>query len=96
MTEGTNKVISICHYKEGSGPSQLERRDKTASVTVKDNVPRGTVVAQLEEKLTTMEKPVGVNYIWGGDQENQSEGFGTLGFALLAAIILSCDGRIIR
>jgi HAE1 family hydrophobic/amphiphilic exporter-1 len=47
----------------------------------------GTVVAQLEEKLTTMEKPVGVNYIWG-DQENQSEGFGTLGFALLAAIIL--------
>jgi HAE1 family hydrophobic/amphiphilic exporter-1 len=35
-----------------------------------------------------MKKPVGVNYIWGGDQENQSEGFGTLGFALLAAIIL--------
>jgi HAE1 family hydrophobic/amphiphilic exporter-1 len=29
-----------------------------------------------------------LNYIWGGDQENQSEGFGTLGFALLAAIIL--------
>jgi HAE1 family hydrophobic/amphiphilic exporter-1 len=25
-----------------------------------------------------MEK-LGVNYIWGGDQENQSEGFGTLG-----------------
>jgi HAE1 family hydrophobic/amphiphilic exporter-1 len=23
-----------------------------------------------------------VNYIWGGDQENQSEGFGTLGFLL--------------
>jgi HAE1 family hydrophobic/amphiphilic exporter-1 len=54
----TNKVISICHYKEGSGPSQLERRDKTASVTVKGQtvgVPVGTVVAQLEEKLTTME-----------------------------------------
>jgi HAE1 family hydrophobic/amphiphilic exporter-1 len=84
--------------KEGSGPSQLERRDKTASVTVKGQtvgVPRNCC-AQLEE-LTTMEKPVGVNYIWGGDQENQSEGFGTLGFALLAAIILvSCDGRIIR
>jgi HAE1 family hydrophobic/amphiphilic exporter-1 len=44
-----------------------------------------------------MEKPVGVNYIWGGDQENQSEGFGTLGFALLAYNLgLSCDGRIIR
>jgi HAE1 family hydrophobic/amphiphilic exporter-1 len=35
-----------------------------------------------------MEKPVGVNYIWGGDQENQSEGFGTLGFALLPIILV--------
>jgi multidrug efflux pump subunit AcrB len=35
-----------------------------------------------------MEKPVGVNYIWGGDQENQSEGFGTLGFLLLAIILV--------
>jgi HAE1 family hydrophobic/amphiphilic exporter-1 len=85
------KLSQFATVKEGSGPSQLERRDKTASVTVKGQtvgVPVGTVVAQLEEKLTTMKKPVGVNYIWGGDQENQSEGFGTLGFALLAAIIL--------
>ncbi|MDI1303639.1 MAG: efflux RND transporter permease subunit [bacterium] len=85
------KLSQFATVKEGSGPSQLERRDKTASVTVKGQtvgVPVGTVVAQLEAKLTTMKKPVGVNYIWGGDQENQSEGFGTLGFALLAAIIL--------
>ncbi|CAM2829700.1 efflux RND transporter permease subunit [Flavobacterium frigoris] len=85
------KLSQFATVKEGSGPSQLERRDKTASVTVKGQtvgVPVGTVVAQLESKLTTMKKPVGVNYIWGGDQENQSEGFGTLGFALLAAIIL--------
>jgi HAE1 family hydrophobic/amphiphilic exporter-1 len=37
--------------KEGSGPSQLERRDKTASVTVKGQtvgVPRNCC-AQLEE-----------------------------------------------
>jgi HAE1 family hydrophobic/amphiphilic exporter-1 len=51
-------------------------------------VPVGTVVATLEKTLQKMKKPTGVNYIWGGDQENQSEGFGTLGFALLAAIIL--------
>ncbi len=42
----------------------------------------------MQEKIDKLEKPVGVNYIWGGDQENQSEGFGTLGIALLAAIIL--------
>jgi hypothetical protein len=33
--EVNNKTITICSIKEGSGPSQLERRDKTASVTVK-------------------------------------------------------------
>ncbi len=85
------KLSQFASVKEGSGPSQLERRDKTASVTVKGQtvgVPVGTVVATLEKTLQKMKKPAGVNYIWGGDQENQSEGFGTLGFALLAAIIL--------
>src|SRR5690606_25535424 len=33
-------------------------------------------------------KPAGVNWIWGGNMENQSEGFGTLGVALMAAIML--------
>lgn len=85
------KLSQFATIKEGSGPSQLERRDKTASVTVQGQnvgVPAGTIVQQWQEKLDKLEKPTGVNYIWGGDQENQSEGFGTLGFALLAAIIL--------
>jgi HAE1 family hydrophobic/amphiphilic exporter-1 len=85
------KLSQFASIKEGSGPSQLERRDKTASVTVKGQnvgVPVGTIVGQWQEKIDKIEKPADVNYIWGGDQENQSEGFGTLGIALLAAIIL--------
>tara|TARA_R110000868_G_scaffold147118_3_gene368314 strand:+ start:8732 stop:11905 length:3174 start_codon:yes stop_codon:yes gene_type:complete len=85
------KLSQFATTSEGSGPSQLERRDKTASVTVQGQnvgVASGTIVTQWQEKLDKLEKPVGVNYIWGGDQENQSEGFGTLGIALLAAIIL--------
>lgn len=85
------KLSQFAVISEGSGPSQLERRDKTASVTVKGQtvgVPVGTVVATLEKQLKTIKKPIGVNYIWGGDQEKQGEGFGTLGAALLAAIIL--------
>jgi HAE1 family hydrophobic/amphiphilic exporter-1 len=76
---------------EGSGPSQLERRDKTASVTVKGQnvgISSGTIVSQWEEKINKLKKPVGVDYIWGGQKENETEGFGTLGIALLAAIIL--------
>jgi HAE1 family hydrophobic/amphiphilic exporter-1 len=85
------KLSQFASITEGSGPSQLERRDKTASVTVKGQnvgVASGTIVTQWKAKLEKLQKPVGVNYIWGGDQENQSEGFGTLGIALLAAIIL--------
>ncbi|HEY6144041.1 MAG TPA: efflux RND transporter permease subunit [Flavobacterium sp.] len=85
------KLSQFASITEGSGPSQLERRDKSASVTVQGQnvgVPTGTIVTQWQEKLDKLQKPVGVNYIWGGDQENQSEGFGTLGIALLAAIIL--------
>jgi hydrophobe/amphiphile efflux-1 (HAE1) family protein len=85
------KLSQFAAITEGSGPSQLERRDKSASVTVQGQnvgVPTGTIVTQWQAKLDKLQKPVGVNYIWGGDQENQSEGFGTLGIALLAAIIL--------
>jgi hydrophobe/amphiphile efflux-1 (HAE1) family protein len=85
------KLSQFATITEGSGPSKLERRDKTASVTVQGQnigVSAGTIVTQWQEKLDKLEKPTGVSYIWGGDQENQSEGFGTLGIALLAAIIL--------
>jgi HAE1 family hydrophobic/amphiphilic exporter-1 len=70
---------------EGSGPSKLERRDKTASVTVQGQnigVSAGTIVTQWQEKLDKLEN-LRVSYIWGGDQENQSEGFGTLGMPYL-------------
>ena len=85
------KLSQFAKISEGSGPSQLERRDKSASVTVQGQnvgVASGTIVTKWQEKLDKLQKPVGVNYIWGGDQENQSEGFGTLGIALLAAIVL--------
>ncbi|WP_291122797.1 efflux RND transporter permease subunit [Empedobacter sp. UBA7620] len=78
---------------QSSGPSFLERRDKTPSVTVQaQSVGRttGDIVTDFKNSLTKIDakKPTGVSYVWGGDEENQSEGFGTLGYALLAAIIL--------
>jgi HAE1 family hydrophobic/amphiphilic exporter-1 len=85
------KLSQFASVTEGSGPSLLERRDKSTSVTIQAQtvgVPTGTVATQWEEKFSKMERPAGVDYLWGGDMENQSEGFGTLGIALLAAIIL--------
>ena len=48
----------------------------------------GTVAAEWQAAFDKLQKPTGVGYVWSGDMENQSEGFGSLGIALLAAIIL--------
>ncbi len=85
------KLSQFADVNQTSGPSGLERRDKSPSVTVRGQAvgrPMGDVAAEWESKFSKLERPVGVSYVWGGDMEMQSEGFGTLGVALLAAIIL--------
>ena len=85
------KLSQFAEIKEGSGPSLLERLNKSTSVTVKAQTvgrPTGSVVTDFQTELGKMQKPAGISFYWAGDQENQSEGFGTLGIALLAAIIL--------
>ena len=85
------KLSQFAKISQTSGPSLLERRDKSPAVSVEAQTvgrPSGTVAAEWEAVFSKMDRPAGVNYIWGGDMENQTEGFGTLGYALLAAIIL--------
>ncbi len=85
------KLSQFASVKEGSGPSLLERRDKSASVTIQAQSvgkPAGTVAQEWEAVFSKMPRPSGVDYVWGGDMEMQGEGFGTLGIALLAAIVL--------
>lgn len=85
------RLDQFADVKQGSGPSVLERRDKSPSVTVRSQVigrPVGDVATEWEAAFSQLERPTGVSYVWGGDMEMQGEGFGTLGIALLAAIIL--------
>ena len=85
------RLAQFATAKESSGPSQLERRDKSTAVTVQAQTvgrPTGTVAAEWQAVFEKLPKPTGVSYVWGGDMENQSEGFGSLGIALLAAIVL--------
>ena len=85
------KLSQFATITEGSGPSLLERRDKSASVTIQAQTVGksvNTVSAEWEAAFSQLKRPAGVNYVWGGEIENSQEGFGTLGFALLAAILL--------
>lgn len=86
------RLSQFAEVKMGSGPSLLERRDKSPSVKVRAKAvgrPVGDVANEWADQfMKSDKKPIGVDYIWSGDMENQQEGFGTLGIALLAAIVL--------
>ncbi|RYY30650.1 MAG: efflux RND transporter permease subunit [Chitinophagaceae bacterium] len=85
------RLTQFASITESSGPSQLERRDKSTSVTVQAQVvgrPSGTIAAEWQAAFDQLPRPTGVGYVWSGDMENQSEGFGSMGIALLAAVML--------
>jgi HAE1 family hydrophobic/amphiphilic exporter-1 len=85
------KLEQFADVTYGSGPTLLERRDKSPAVSVEGQVvgrPVGTVATEWEAQFSQLERKPGVAYRWGGNMENQQEGFGTLGIALLASILL--------
>src|SRR5690606_14148452 len=70
---------------------KLERRDRVGSVKVTSQVagvPSGTVGAQLTAAIAELQLPPQVQINYDGDMKNQSEGFGSLGVALIASILL--------
>ena len=87
-------AISLEQFAEigySSGPSLLERRDKSPAVSVQASLvgrSLGDVANEWQAEFEKLEVKPGVAYIWGGNMENQQEGFGTLGVALLASILL--------
>lgn len=94
FTNAQGQPVQLKQFAEiihSSGPSLLERKDKTAAVTVQAQTVGksvGTVAAEWETALQKVEKKSGISYVWGGNMENQQEGFGALGIALMASVIL--------
>lgn len=88
------QVLNLSQFADisyGSGPTLIERRDKSPSVSVQSQVvgkPAGTIATEWEAEFNKLELKPGVSFKWGGNMENQQEGFGTLGIALLASILL--------
>jgi hydrophobic/amphiphilic exporter-1 (mainly G- bacteria), HAE1 family len=82
-----NQIADISY---GLGASALERTDRISSITVKANVvgrPVGTVGAEISAAIKD-KAPNGVTIKPGGMLELQSDAFGSLGLAFLAAIVL--------
>ncbi|MHA6249970.1 efflux RND transporter permease subunit [Pontibacter sp. CAU 1760] len=84
------RLAQFADIRQSTGPSQLERYNRVTSVNVNSQVigrPSGSVGADIQAKVDAIDMPDGVSIEFGGNLKNQSEGFGTLGIALLASII---------
>jgi HAE1 family hydrophobic/amphiphilic exporter-1 len=76
---------------ETLGETTLQRIDRLNSITVQANVagrPTGTVTSEIKDKTASIKAPAGITIQYLGDAKNQGEAFGSLGLALLTAIIL--------
>ncbi|MEB2784054.1 efflux RND transporter permease subunit [Algoriphagus persicinus] len=85
------KLEQFATVNQSEGATKLERRDRVSSVKITSQVagvPSGTVGAELTAAIDQMDLPQQVQINYDGDMKNQSEGFGSLGIALLASIIL--------
>ncbi len=82
-----NQIADITY---GLGASALERTDRISSITVKSNVvgrATGTVGTEISSAIKG-KTPEGITIKEGGMLEMQSDAFGSLAFAFLAAIVL--------
>ncbi len=85
------RLSQFATITNGSGPTRLERLNKSTTVTVKAQVigrPVGTVGNEVKVKMSEMKLPKGVSFSMGGQLEQQGDAFGSLFFALFASLIL--------
>lgn len=72
------------------GPTKLERRDRLSSITVNAQVigrPVGTVGQELQAAVGEINLPEGIDISYAGQLEQQSDAFGSLGMAMIIAIV---------
>ena len=87
------KLIELDEFADvtyGLGASALERTDRISSIVVKSNVvgrPSGTVGSEISAAIDG-KIPAGITIKEGGMMEQQSNAFGSLIFAFIAALVL--------
>jgi len=84
------ELKQFAQVTQAMGPSMLERNNRITSITVSSNVvgrASGTVGNEIKNKLLN-NVPQGISISYAGMMEQQANAFGSLGFAMLAAILL--------
>jgi HAE1 family hydrophobic/amphiphilic exporter-1 len=90
--KGANiRLAEFADVRETLGQSVLERTDRLNSIKVTSAAvgrPAGTIVSEIQKSLKSVHLPAGVQLDYEGEAKNQKESFGSLGLALLLAIVL--------
>lgn len=85
------ELSQFAQVQEQIGESVLERIDRLSSVTINAQVvgrPVGTVGTDIQTKMAQQKLPEGVSIQYLGQLQQQGEAFGSLGLALMIAILL--------
>lgn len=75
---------------QSAGPSKLQRQDRISILYVNAQVvgrPAGTVMEEFKTKITKEGLPKGIDLAYLGMEKNRTEGFGSLGLAMIAGIL---------
>lgn len=89
----SGKLVQLNQFAtlmNGTGPNKIDRRDRNYAITVSSQtVGRtiGSIDGDFNKALSRAELPAGVSVVPAGSLEFQDEAFGSLGLALLAAVI---------
>ena len=96
VTNRKGQMIELKQFAtitQSTGPSKLQRKDRNFSVTVFSQAvgrPSGSIGADIQGAIKKGNLiPAGISIAYLGDLKNQADGFGSLGLALLAAILFT-------
>lgn len=84
------QLNQFANVYQSTGPTKLQRINRIPEVTVYSQVigrPTGSVGQDIKKALSKANLPKGTDVLYWGDLKNQADSFGSLGLALLAAII---------
>jgi HAE1 family hydrophobic/amphiphilic exporter-1 len=87
---GMVTLSQVADVVESTGPATINRQDLQRGVTIEANlegVELGAVTPQLQQIVSELELPVGYRTSFGGDVEQIAETMGSVGSALLLAVV---------
>ena len=84
-------LYDVARLVPGTAPVSIDREDQARVVRVYAHLldrDLGSVVADIIRELEAMDLPSDVEWAFGGDTMEMEEAFGSLGFALILAVVL--------